>query len=146
MLVVEDMVPDDDRKARYLDTISSSYLELTQGRFRIIDDILCYVEPTAPYRARVAVLEELKSLLLTEVHGGRFSGHFVQNALYGILSKRYWWNGMRKDIRRICRTCLPCLKKDGPGRKLHPKLKPIPVGGPSKSVVVDCVSGIQSHS
>ena len=47
---------------------------------------------------------------------------------------------MRKDICCICRTCLPWLKRDRPGKKLHPKLKAIPVGGPFERVAVNVLS------
>ena len=77
---------------------------------------------------------------MEETHSGRISGHFAEKALYGILAKRYWWDGMRGDVRRHCRACLPCLTRDGTGRRLHPKLCPIPVGCPFERVAVDVLT------
>ena len=77
---------------------------------------------------------------MEETHSGRISGHFAEKALYGILAKRYCWDGVRGDVRRHCRACLPCLSRDGTGRRLHPKLCPIPVGGPFERVAVDVLT------
>ena len=47
---------------------------------------------------------------------------------------------MRSDVRRQCRSCLPCVTRTGCGSKVRPTLKPIPVGGPFHRVGVDVLS------
>ncbi len=95
---------------------------------------------------RLAVPESWKSLLLAEVHSGRFAGHFAEKSLYGLLNRRYWWDGMRGDVRRKCRECLTCVTRKGPGRSSFPPLKPIPVGGPFECVGVDVLQLPQTVS
>ena len=75
--------------------------------------------------------------LIQEAHDGRFSGHFAEKQIYELLQRRYWWPGMRADVRRYCRSCLVCASRKGTGQALKPMLHPIPVGGPFERVGVD---------
>ena len=106
----------------------------------LIDDVLCLVKARLPHRVRVAVPEELREFLMAENHAGRFGGHFAERSLYGLLAVRFWWPGMRKDVRKYCRTCLPCAEYGGAGKRLTPPLRPIPVGGPFHRVAVDVLT------
>ena len=83
-------LPENESRARYL--------ALSKGRFTLIDGVLCHVDPRAPRRLQVVVPAKLRSTLLEEIHSGRLSGHFSEKAVLGILSRRYWWGGMRKDV------------------------------------------------
>lgn len=116
------VLPDDEKLAWKI--------VLLHPNFELIDGILCLTESRPPYRVRVAVSEKLRPILLAEAHSGRFSGHFAEKSLYGVLSRRYWWEGMRGDVRRQCRSCLACVSRTGGGPRVRPTLKPIPVGGP----------------
>ena len=118
-------LPENESRARYL--------ALSKGRFTLIDG-MCHVDPRAPRRLQVVVPAKLRSTLLEEIHSGRLSGHFSEKAVLAILSRRYWWGEMRKDVRQFCRACLPCLARDGAGRRCKPELIPIPVGGPFERV------------
>ena len=52
---------------------------------------------------------------------------------------------MHSDVRKHCRSCLACASRKGPGRALHPKLQPIPIGGPFHRVGVDALQLPLSH-
>ena len=77
------------------------------------------------------------SLLMEEQHAGKFAGHFAERKMFASLRTRYWWRGMRADIRRFCHRCLVCASREGTGRRTRPPLQPIPVGGPFHMVGVD---------
>ena len=128
----EGILPTDETKARRI--------AMASPRFDLIDGVLCLVETRPPHRVRVAVPEKLRPILLAESHSGRFSGHFAEKGLYGMLARRYWWDGMRNDVRRQCRSCMTCVSRAGAGRKSRPPLKPIPVGGPFHRVGVDVLT------
>jgi hypothetical protein len=89
---------------------------------------------------RVTVPENLRPILLSKARSGRFSGHFAEKSLFGILSRRYRWDGMRSDVRRQCRACVTCVARTGSGSKVRPALKPIPVVGQFHLVGVDVLS------
>ena len=74
---------------------------------------------------------------MQEAHDGRFSGHFAEKRIYQLLRRRYWWPGMRSDVRQYCRSCLVCASRKGAGQTTRPALQPIPVGGPFHRLGVD---------
>ena len=122
-------LPDNDTSARRL--------ALEKTRYEIIDGILYFENPSAPGKWRIAVPKELRATLLSETHDGKFAGHFGEQKVYNLLRKMYWWDGMRADIRRYCRSCLICATRKGTGRASRPPLQPIPVGGPFHRIGVD---------
>ena len=119
------------------DPHQAQYLKAEHSNFEIIDGVLCYHHPSAPDIVRIVVPSCLRSILLKESHNGKFAGHFAEQKIYATLRGRYWWRGMRNDVRCYCRSCLVCASRKGPGRRQRPKLQPIPVGGPFHTVGVD---------
>ena len=124
-----DVLPADAKQAQRL--------ALEKSNFEVIEDVLYYENPAVPGNWRIAVPKCLRSTLLKESHGGRFAGHFAEKKVYSTLRTKYWWKGMRADVRRYCRGCLVCASRKGPGRAQRPPLQPIPVGGPFHMVGVD---------
>ena len=122
-------VPEDQRLAQYL--------KVEQPNFEVIDGLLCYHHPLTPECIRIAVPRCLRATLMKEAHGGKFAGQFAERKVYLTLRGRYWWKGMRSDVRRYCRSCLVCASRKGPGRRQCAELCPIPVGGPFHTVGVD---------
>ena len=80
---------------------------------------------------------KLRSQLLTEAHAGCFSGHFSEKKVYDKIRRSYWWYGLRRDVRKFCRSCLSCVTRQGPGHSYRPPMMPIPVKGPFHRVAVD---------
>ena len=119
------------------DPHQAQYLKAEHSNFEIIDGVLCYHHPSAPDIVRIVVPSCLRSILLKESHNGKFAGHFAEQKIYATLQERYWWRGMRNNVRCYCRSCLVCASRRGPGRRQRPKLQPIPVGGPFHTVGVD---------
>ncbi len=127
----EKQLPEEQHRAKRL--------VLERPRFDLVDGVLYFCDIRPPYRMRLAIPEKLRPALLAKAHSGRFAGHFTEKGLFGLGSRRYWWDGMRSDVRRTCRSCLPCATRKGPGRHVRPPLKPIPVGGPFARVGVDAL-------
>ena len=124
-----DVLPSDEKQARRL--------AMERSNFELIDKVLYYENPAVPESWRIVVPKSLRSALLKETHGGKFAGHFAERKIYSTLRTKYWWKGMRGDVRQYCRSCLVCASRKGPGRALRPQLQPIPVGGPFHMVGVD---------
>ena len=125
----KDVLPADERQARRL--------AIERLNFEVIDGVLYYENPAIPGYWRIAVPKSLRLTLLRESHGGKFAGHFSERKIYATLRTKYWWKGMRADVRRYCRGCLICASRKGPGRAQRPQLQSIPVGGPFHMVGVD---------
>ena len=135
----EGSLPSDDRLARRL--------VLEQESFEVVDGVLFNVhpDPTAADQWRLAVPQCLRETLLKEYHVGKFAGHFAERKIYATMSRRYWWKGMRADVRRFCRRCLVCASRKGTGRKKRPPLQSVAVGGPFEMVGVDVLQLPLSH-
>ena len=115
----------------------SERIVLESARYDLIDGVLHSENPSTPGRWCIVVPRDLRPSLLEEAHAGCYAGHFSEKKVYDRLRRYYWWKGMRSDVRRFCRGCLPCAAKKGPGRSTCPPLQPIPVGGPFHRVGVD---------
>ena len=131
------IVPGDDRRAKRL--------ALEKSSFEVIDGVLYHENPSVPGVWRIVVPKALRETLLKESHSGKFAGHFAERKLYATLRTKYWWDKMRSDVHKHCRSCLTCASRKGPGRAPRPKLQPIPVGGPFHRVGVDVLQLPLSH-
>ena len=86
-------LPEDEKQCKKL--------VLEHPLYELIDGVLYNENPAAPGSWRIVVPDVLRAGMLQEAHGGRFAGHFSEK-VYEALRKRYWWKGMRADVRRHC--------------------------------------------
>ena len=120
-----------------VDENAAKKIALAGCRFTILDQVLYWIDDSRGHRLRVCVPQCLRDKLLREAHNGKFAGHFSPKAVYSMLAKRYWWEGMFKDVHEHCRSCLTCATYQGSGRRTRSPLIPITVGGPFHRVGVD---------
>ena len=120
--------PDEEADAREL--------VLSKSQYTVVDDTLYYVEKDKTLKVIPPLVYRKK--LFDEVHSGKFAGHLRDAKMHSLLSKHYWWPGMRKDICRWCKSCLTCATRHV-GRVIRPPLVPIPVSGPFDRLGVDVV-------
>jgi hypothetical protein len=75
------------------------------------------------YQGKIVVPdnEELKQDLIAAFHDSPIAGHPGQLRTLELVSRRYYWPGMRAKIFQYVETCETCQ------RVKHPKSKPIPV-------------------
>ena len=122
-------LPEEEKAARKI--------VMESAKYDLMDGILYFLYPAAPHRSCIVVPKVLQMPLLEETHGGTFAGHFAERKTHDRLRRYYWWRGMRADVRRYCRGCLPCVTKKGGSKPPRPPLHPIPVEGPFHRVGVD---------
>ena len=123
------LLPEDQKVARKI--------VLESQHYEMIDGVLHQENPNHPGRWCVVVPKELHSQLLTEAHAGSFGGHFSEKKVYDKIRRSHWWYGLRRDVRKFCRSCLSCVTRRGPGHSCRPPMMPIPVKGPFHRVAVD---------
>ena len=122
------VLPEDDVMAREL--------ALTKSQFQIVDGVLHHVEKDKTLR--VIPPQSNRKELFDGVHGGKLGGHLRDAKIHSVLSKHYWWPGMRTDICKWCRGCITCATRQT-GRATRPPLVPIPVDGPFDRIGVDVI-------
>ena len=137
LYLTEEGLPEDEKACRKI-VAESRY-------FDIVDGVLHHESPHFPGRWCVAVPVDMRQSLMEDAHSGLLAGHLAEKRVYDRLRRAYWWKGMRRDVRKHCRSCLACGTRKGTGRASHPPLQPIPVSGPFSCVGVDILKLPQTY-
>ena len=74
---------------------------------------------------------------MEEHHAGVLAGHCSGPRLFKMISRRWWWNQMYKDLIDYVRSCPQCTIVGRSEQKSIPPLKPIAVDHPFQIVGVD---------
>ena len=81
----------------------------------------------------------LKQQILRQVHNHRLGGHFgIKKTLYNVRT-RFWWPGLRADVKRWCRTCIACQKQNPRSARRIPLHQDL-VGSPMERIAMDILS------
>ena len=68
---------------------------------------------------------ECQEALLYDFHSSMVGGHQSSERTLANLKRRYYWPGMRADIKKYCDLCVRCAKAKGQKRVVLPALKPV---------------------
>ncbi len=71
--------------------------------------------------------DDLRLRILRLAHDSPNAGHPGKTKQYGLVSRAYWWPGLRNDVRRYVRNCHGCARSKGSQDKKHGLLKPLSV-------------------
>lgn len=80
------------------------------------------------FESRVVIPTSLRPLLLAQYHDDSIAGHLGEDKSFNRLSLRYYWAGMRSNVRTYVKSCLSCQK-----RKTPPHLGSDTIGIPHRS-------------
>ncbi|GFU90926.1 retrovirus-related Pol polyprotein from transposon 412 [Trichonephila clavipes] len=75
------------------------------------------------------------STVLKELHGSPTGGHFGVMKTLQKVRERFYWNNVRSDVGKCCRTCDPCASRKGPRKRTRGRLKLYNVGAPFERIV-----------
>ena len=132
-LVHDGIAPADPKLARTLAAERTMY--------EVVDDILYRVEGEA---LKIVPPAHMCDDLVHSLHGGLYGAHLGVSKTYGRLRTHYWWRGMRKFVAEQCQSCLTCRSRYAGHPTIAP-MTPIPVGGPSRNLVL-MYSNCPSHT
>ena len=59
-------------------------------------------------RLRVSYVDDLRTKIVAEAHGSRYSIHPGSTNMYHELKQIYWWDVMKKDIAEYVAKCFNC--------------------------------------
>ena len=117
------------------DPVASACLESLQDGFRIEDGLLLkdgMVYVPADNGVKVRIVEGY--------HDRRTAGHLGQEKTLELVSRDYFWPGMRGFINEYVRTCDTCARNKTPRHRRHGQLQPLPIPeGPWESVSMDFI-------
>jgi transposase InsO family protein len=60
-------------------------------------------------------------------HDNVLSGHYGYRKTLDLIMRRYWWKGLRKDVKKYIETCDVCQKSKSGRQSPHGKLIPLPI-------------------
>lgn len=75
--------------------------------------------------------------VLKQCHDGAAGGHLGVDKTLSKVRQRYYWPGMRDDVRDYCATCSVCAQHKGPKQKHRAKLQGITAGEAGELVALD---------
>ena len=84
----------------------------------------------------------MRELLVREAHSGGLMGHFGVAKTLDVLIEHFFWPNMRKDVEKLCQTCLAC--KQAKSKVLpHGLYTPLPIPSePWVDISMDFVLGL----
>ena len=85
---------------------------------------------------RILEKDEIESILFM-THDHATGGHFEIDATYNKISEKYYWKGMKEDIKEYIRTCDKCQRRGQKGGEGY--LNPIKVGKAFEMIGIDFV-------
>ena len=125
----EGKLPEDSQKAQEVVTLAQ--------QFTILDGMLYRMNPKQGELPQIAVPASLKQQVMEEHHAGVLAGHFSGPRLFKIISRRWWWKHMYKELMDYARNCPQCTIVGRSQQKQVPPLAPIPVDHPFQIIGVD---------
>jgi RNase H-like domain found in reverse transcriptase/Reverse transcriptase (RNA-dependent DNA polymerase)/Integrase zinc binding domain len=78
-------------------------------------------------RVWIPTCEPLRTRIVQQVHDSHVTGHPGRDATYAILSRRFFWPGAAKDVRRFLRNCSVCGHSTIWRDTKHGLLRPLPI-------------------
>ncbi|GFU52772.1 retrovirus-related Pol polyprotein from transposon 412 [Trichonephila clavipes] len=86
------------------------------------------------------------STVLKELHGSPTGGHFGVMKTLQKVRERFYWNNVRSDVEKCCRTCDPCATCKGPRKRIRGRLQLYNVGAPFKRIAFDILGTLPRSS
>ena len=77
--------------------------------------------------------------MLSEVHGGKLSGHLGEAKTLRKARERFYWPGMSRSISDWCRTCPSCAARKGTGQRRRGALQTMKTRYPLEIIAMDIV-------
>ena len=92
-------------------------------RFTIRDTLIYYDRK----RVYIPDIISLKTIIISEHHDGKLSGHIGYQKTYDSITRYYYWPNMYVDIKLYVRSCLVCQRTKASNRKPMGLLHPLPI-------------------
>ena len=93
------------------------------------------VDPRRGEMEQLILPELLRNKVLETLHN--MSGHQCNERTMALVSQRFWWPGVTKDVENWCKKCERCFLAKAPQPKILPELRSFLASRPLEVVAVD---------
>jgi hypothetical protein len=134
------MAQDEDAEVRKLHSRLRSMPELE--KYFTFENGLLYRKPKHGQlnkNLRLVVPKSMVTTILAHHHGVPLTGHLGRHRTQLMISSRYYWPGMAKDVGRWVKGCLLCARRKTPRPLRHGPLQSIMATRPLETVAIDIV-------
>lgn len=91
--------------------------------------------------------DELKIKIVKQHHDSRSAGHFGRAKTYELISREFWWNGLKKFVNRYVANCQVCTRGKSSHQALLGHLKPLAIPHrPWSSISMDFIVSLPESS
>ena len=120
------------------------YWKLDAGSLLIENNILkCWdADPITRKRIKKIIVPFfLQGKLMEYAHHNLFQHHLSYMYTYRNLARKFWWNGLFKDVKKFCKRCISCqFVKGGPRKRAPLRARDRPL--PRQHVFIDLLGSI----
>ena len=95
-------------------------------------------------RDRLVLPKQKVREVLEELHSGSFGGHLGSTKTLKKAQIRYYWVGMKADVRSFIRQCTACSKRKTHGKKRRAPLQQRRSGSPMERIALDILGPLPS--
>ena len=88
-------------------------------------------------RWRLVLPKQRVAEVLTELHAGPLAAHLGTTKTLKNVQRRYYWVGMKADVRAFIRKCSACARRKSPGKKRKAPLQQRLSGSPMERIALD---------
>jgi hypothetical protein len=137
-----DALPRDPMIGEYLDHLRDPVMERDEEATRLLEPFAMEADGLVTRNGLIYVPTEndIKLQILQGSHDGKAAGHLGQEKTMELITREYYWPGMRRFINEYIRTCETCARNKTPRRQRHGQLHPLPIPeGPWQSVSMDFI-------
>jgi hypothetical protein len=107
--------------------------ERTEQEGRLYYREAMFVQEYAPLRLRI----------IQEYHDTTSAGHPGRDKTFDLVSRDYYWPGIKDSISQFIRNCYTCTRSKPVNHVLHGVLRPLPIPNrPWKELSMDFVTGL----
>ena len=79
------------------------------------------------YQGRIVVPSAMQTDIISEHHANVVSGHFSWSRTYDLVSRHFWWPGMRESIQDFVTSCTSCQRNKSSTQRPFGLLSPLSV-------------------
>ena len=79
------------------------------------------------YQGRIVVPSSMQTEIIQEHHSSLVSGHFSWSRTLDLISRQFWWSGMRESVESFVSSCLSCQRNKSTNKRPFGLLSPLPI-------------------